>query len=370
MKKKTRNKLLIAIGVLGILFVYGRNNFAQDKQHLIELKTKVANGHIVYAIDTMKKMDGYSNPLINFSYQRWKNKMFARFVTKDEVIENTSGNKILFDIANIYRDYWREELLKEKPENRTDTILYQNLTNYLISNKLTDISRDSLSRTIKNDSELKRIIENEGFKTRFLYRNGFQEIIIWDKETINEYEVILPKDTIMTKVIFMENYHLNGYDNYASMGSSQVGGWATKEDASLHCNKGEYDLSSEKFKVSYLKHESIHFTDLNDYPNLSSADLEYRAKVIELMYCTENTIQDRIIEFINGADSTERTHSHPYANYSIIQHLSQILLDTEFETDLEKWKEIPTETINKAALELYEKSEAVLKKDSTISKII
>jgi hypothetical protein len=79
-----------------------------------------------------------------------------------------------------------------------------------------------------------------------------------------------------------------------------VGGWAIKEDANLYCNKGDYDLNSEHFKVSYLKHETIHFTDLNEYPQLSSADLEYRAKLIELMYCTQETIYDRVTQFVDS----------------------------------------------------------------------
>ncbi len=61
-------------------------------------------------------------------------------------------------------------------------------------------------------------------------------------------------------------------------------------------------ITSEKYEVSYLKHESLHFTDMNDYPNLSSADLEYRSKVIELIYCTEKTIYDKMIQ--DGLDDT------------------------------------------------------------------
>ena len=96
---------------------------------------------------------------------------------------------------------------------------------------MTILSKDSLSKNIKNDSELKRIIEAQGFKTDFKFRNGFQELFIWDKEIIRDYKVILPKDTINSKVVFIEKYHLTGYDYYASCGNTQVGGWAIKESA-------------------------------------------------------------------------------------------------------------------------------------------
>lgn len=368
--KRTRNRLLLLIGVLVSLFFYGNHNFENDKQTFISLITHVANGDIKESLDKMEEHKSFSNPLVNIAYQRWKKKIAARFLTNEVVIENTSGNKIIYDISNIYREYWRIALLKEDANERTDTTLYLNLVDYLMTHKLTDLSRDSLSQTIKNDEELQRIIAKEGFKSRFIYRNGFQDIFIWSDETSRSYEVALPKETLKAKVVFIEKYHINGYDNYASMGSSQVGGWALKESATLYCNKNTYDLTSEKFMISYLKHESLHFADLNAYPNLSSSDLEYRAKVIELMYCTQKTIYGKVSEFITSADSSYRSHSHPYANYMLMHNLSQIIFNTELETDDLKWKSIPVETINNAASILYERSEETLQRDKNVNEII
>jgi hypothetical protein len=370
MKKKTRNIIFITFGVLTCLFFYGKNNFENDKQTLLELKTKAGNGEIKYAFDKMEKIESFSNPLINFAYQRWKKKMYARFILKEEIIENTSDNKTINNISNIYREYWRTELLKNKPEDRTDSTLYKNLTNYIISNQLSSLSKDSLTKSIKNGSELKKILDREGFKSKFLYRNGFQDLLIWNKESIKKYEVILPKDTINTVVIFIENYNLKGYDGYATFNSVEPGGWALKESATLYCNKSEYNLASEKFEISYLKHESLHFTDLNEYPNLSITDLEYRSKIIELMYCTEKTINDRIVEFLNGASSVNRNHSHAYANYILIKNLSKLLFASEYVSDYNKWKQLPVETINNAASALYKKSEQTLQKDNKTSEII
>lgn len=370
MKKKTRNIIFIIIGVLACLFFLGRYNFENDKQTLLQIKSLAANGDVLAVINKMEENPSFTNIPINIAYKKWKKKFESRFITKDEIIENTSGNKVVNDISNIYREYWRNQLLKENPENRTDTVLYSILTEYLVSNQLTKLTKDSLFKTIKNDSELKRIIEGEGFKADFKYRNGFQEVFIWDKETIDTYEVTLPKDTINATVVFIENYHLNGYDNYASMGSSQVGGWALKESATLYCNKSDYDLNSEKFKVSYLKHESVHFTDLNKYPNLSSADLEYRAKIIELMYCTEKTVYEIILQFLNGANSADRNHSHPYANYILIKNLSQLLFNSEYESEYTNWKKLSVEDINNAAASLYKMSEERLQNNNSLTEII
>lgn len=374
MKKKTRNVILILIGVLVLLFtfrtIYRNYNFEKDNQFLLELKSKAGAGEVKYVLVKMEEIESLSNPIINNAYQTWKEKMYARFITKDEVIESATDNKIINDISSIYREYWREELLKENPEKRSDSTLYLNLSEYLITHHLTMLSKDSLSQTIKNDSILKGIIEDQGFKADFKFRNGFQELYIWDKETIKSYEVILPKKAISTKVVFIENYLLNGYDYYATVGSTQVGGWAVKESATLFCNKKEYEIDSENFKVSYLKHESLHFTDLNEYPNLSSADLEYRSKVIELMYCTEETIYDRIAEFIRDANHSNRSHAHPYANYILIENLSKLIFNSEFKSDINQWKKISFGKINNSASSLYKKSEEVLQKDNSLVEVI
>lgn len=370
MKKKTRNILIISISILAALFFYGSYNLENDRQGYREMVLLAANGDLSTVFAKIKENKSFSNPIVNFIYQRWKKKMYIRFISKDEVFDNTSGNKIVNDISNIYREYWRVELMKPSPENRTDSALYNNIMDYILSNKLTSLSKDSLRKNIKDDSVLKDIIEKEGFKVDFKFRNGFQEIFIWDKESTKKYEVILPKDTVNTTVVFVESYHIRGYDDFATFGDSQVGGWAIKESATLYCNKGTYDLNSEKFEISYLKHESLHFTDLNNYPNLSSTDLEYRSKVIELMYCTEGTIYDRISEFISGSNKADRENSHPYANYVLIQKLSKMIFNSEFNSDINQWKKVSVEKINKAASLLYESSEKILQKDNSMKEII
>ena len=374
MKKKTRNIIIVTVGIFISLFIfrtiYRNYNFENDNQTLLELKTKAGGGEIRYVLNKLEEIESFTNPQIDLSYQRWKKGMYERFITKNDVIVSTTDNKIINDISSIYREYWREELLKENSNKRSDTSLYSRLSEYLINNNLTSVPGDRLRENITDDTELKKVIENQGFKVDFKFRNGFQELFIWDKEMIKNYKVVLPKKSIQTKVVFIENYHLNGYDYYASYGSSEVGGWAIKESATLFCNKSDYDLDSEKFKVSYLKHESLHFIDMNEYPNLSSTDLEYRSKVVELMYCTEETVYQRISEFITGANNTKRSHSHSYANYILIENLSKLIFNSEFNADINQWKEVSVDKINKAAFSLYESSEKILQKDNSLNEII
>ena len=169
MKKKTRNISLITIAIVVTLFFYGRHNFDNDRQSFRDIVTLAGVGDVNTAFIKMEERKSLSNPILSFIYQRWKKKMHARFISKEEVIENTSGNKIVNDISNIYREYWRVELMKSMPESRTDSTLYNNIADYIVTNKLTTLSKDSLRKNIKDDSVLKKIIEKEGFKSSLMY---------------------------------------------------------------------------------------------------------------------------------------------------------------------------------------------------------
>ncbi len=74
--KKTRNILLITTAVLVALFFYGKHNFKEDKQTLSELMMKAGAGEITYALDKAEGIESFQNPIVNFIYQRWKNKIY------------------------------------------------------------------------------------------------------------------------------------------------------------------------------------------------------------------------------------------------------------------------------------------------------
>ncbi len=327
-----------------------------------------ANGNVSLTLSRMDSVDRFSNPLVNLKYQKQKKKYHARFSSDNEKSEVLCKNSVINDLCSFYQDYWKIKLLNS-PVN-CDSILYQKLSHYLVDNKLTTLTFEELSKSIKDDSELTRVIGNEGFHCKFFLLNGIQDLLIWDKESRSIYSIDLPENNIDINVVFIENYILKGAANYATFGYSQIGGWASNEDSSLFCNKGTYKLNSEKFQYSYLKHESVHFVDIEKYPNLESADLEYRAKLIELIYCTEKTIYKRLDEFIIGSSNETRDNSHPFANHHLISQLSKEFFNTEFETDISKWKSIPPEDINKVSLALFRKGSELLKANPTLNRII
>jgi hypothetical protein len=88
------------------------------------------------------------------------------------------------------------------------------------------------------------------------------------------------------------------------------------------------------------------------------------------MYCTEETIYDNIEMFMVGANEANRDNSHPYANYILIENLSKLIFNSDFNSDIKQWKKVSVDKINKAASSLYESSENILRKDNSLNKII
>lgn len=333
-----------------------------------EIISPAANGNVDLTLLKMDSVRTFSNPLVNLKYQKIKKKYKARFTSNNEKSKASCKNEVINNICRIYQDYWKLKLLNT-PVN-SDSILYNSLSHYLVENHLTEISFDVLVKTIHDDIELTKVIENEGFYCKFFLINGIQDILIWNKQSHSTYVVELPEDTIDVNVIFIDNYVLRGASSYATFGFSQIGGWSSIENSSLFCNKGTYSLKSEKFQYSYLKHESIHFIDTKEYPYLEPADLEYRAKLVELIYCTDKTIYKRLDEFILGSSNETRDNSHPFANYHLINQLSKKFFNSEFESDILKWKTIPSKEINEVSLELFRKGSDLLEKTPSLARII
>lgn len=325
-------------------------------------------GDLLTTLQRIDSKEKFRHPLVNLKYKKLKKSMNRRFVLRTEQLSNPSNNHIINDICSIYQTYWNKALLN--PTENYEQELYTNIAHYLVENQLTEQSFETLERTAIDDQELLRVITDQGYYAKFLKSNGIQDLIIWDKQSHSKYAVQLPNQFIDVNVMYIEHYVLKGVSAYASFNHSSVGGWAESEDSSLFCNKGAYRLGSEKFRVSYLKHESIHFIDLRNYPNLESADLEYRAKLIELTYCTNKTIYHRINEFISTASESDRDYSHPFANYYLIHHLSKRLFGVNFETDINKWKTIEAEIINAASRKLFEESSAKLNANPQLNRIL
>lgn len=355
--KRSRKIVLLILSIVITFVILATYNFQNDRNNIINIHSLASNGEIPQALNEIENMDPLKNPLLKVFFYFWNRKFQKRFCTQEEKTKKISSNHHINKITEIYRDYWKGVSMNKEMAVEFDSILFKDLSQYIILNKLSDstdiyVGENPIASTLQ-------LIERESFYSTSFYLNEMYGLKIWDKQSEKNYHIELPHDTLDISVLFIKNYVLRGMADYFTIRSIQDGGWASSNVNTLFCNKGAYWLKSEKFNVSYLKHEANHFVDMNKYPELSGADLEYRSKLIELMYL-DKKIFSTISFFIQGASIKNRNNSHAYANYYVIHELSKLIFNVEFESDLSKWKTISKEEINKNAEALYEKNNEVL----------
>jgi hypothetical protein len=256
-------------------------------------------------------------------------------------------DSILNPLLRLYQDYWRKSLLNSNSSN--DEYLTGRVITFLKSenqaSKFTalDIDMNTLGEVWKN------YIESKGYHGVNGKTGSLFDFLVWKTEVDTTYKFKLIDDSVDVKVRFMDEFISKGWEEYATLGRYYPGGWSSS--SLLSCVRKAYNLNSESFLVSYLQHEGEHYSDLRRFPNLSSADLEYRAKLIELCYLNKD-IFDVLQSFINSS-KYDKNNAHPFANYCVIRDVSRVLFSNDFESDLNKWKTIPVADINNAAKKIF-----------------
>lgn len=142
----------------------------------------------------------------------------------------------------------------------------------------------------------------------------YWELMVWDDEDRRQYEVALPEATIGVDVVLLDGWLSRGWTAWATCERSMTGGWVGERE--LYCMADAYDLDSETFRVSYLAHEAQHFVDRAAWPALEQAELEYRAKLVELALA-ETSGEALRASFAANA-GRDRASPHGFANAWVV----------------------------------------------------
>lgn len=341
-------KLLLSIGFILIAFCVNaqQTKFTADQLYLLGLR-----GDVKTIIEKIK----ISQPLAK-NDSIVKEKYLKRFDLQNEQFDYQTKDTLLIGVLKIYQAYWKNALLKQVSMPTADSILAQQMTSYLQQVAYPNVTRDSISRNFV--SLTKKILNGRGFGVANGKTAGYFDMLVWAKETTENYKVQLPLNKVNVKVVFMDDIVTMGWEEYATFGTYYPGGWSTSTE--LHCVKSTYQLDSEKFKVSYLAHEGQHFSDQNSFKYLEQTDLEYRAKLTELSFAKE-TLYNLISFFVSNSKNAKQ-NAHSFANYCLIRDLSKKLFNKEYESDLEAWKKLTVDQINNAAVKLLKEHTKLLKK--------
>jgi hypothetical protein len=356
-----------------ILFLLFNNSFAQETQvfEFNKIYSYVLQGDVAKVLEVLNTLpDEQLSP----EEKKIKKKFFERFRLQEEVVDYNTSDPMLHDLLDIYQTYWRQALLDNENMEHYESGLKRDIASFLKKNKYptqNEYVEDTLTdHEIQNNftQHLKNFLAEKNYYSATGQTAGFFDLFIWEREVPTEFKVVLPETEVTTTIIFLKDVVTMGWEEYASFGKVYPGGWATKEV--LYAVGKAYDTTSENFKVSYLKHESQHFADYKTYPNLSGVDLEYRAKLTELIYA-EETLYNLISSFIRNA-SSEGRNPHAFGGYAVIRDLSQKIFAEEFVTEIEQWKCITPERIKQESEDLLKAHSAALEEagaDSVIELI-
>ncbi|AZU64233.1 hypothetical protein [Neobacillus mesonae] len=293
--------------------------------------------------DINKVMDYLNNLPEATSIERIKIQYTNRFFSENPKFEYKTKDPWIRSVINAYYQYFISVMTKrENVEIAEDKLI----------NKLNEWFPDHDDKTDLDSIEMQ--LEKE-FNTRGFYFLGgvtppFRGPYIWRKQEKCEYNVQIPSGMKKVTVYFMEDFIMHDWLHFATFGERAAGGWATKDG--LYCVKERYstELDKPNFLISYLAHEAQHMNDYDQFPNLGSLDLEYRAKLVELIYHPSNN--DTLIQKFLSDSDTNRDHPHPYASYLVCVNLSNLLFNSTFETNPIKWKSIESEILSNTAKDL------------------
>ena len=248
-------------------------------------------------------------------------------------------NQILTMYQRYYRDVFYLCIEKKQSEDRLRARLSEFLGIHDTSIKLCDLEQNYIVEVFRRKG-----LYFLGGKT-----GGYYGPYIWKTTETITYEVELPDGIQSYTVKLMDGFITRSWIDYLSFGEIGTGGWADS-DGIINCVKSSYDLESEAFKVSLLKHEAQHVRDLTNYKSMSSEDLEYRAKLVELIYSRERNLLE---QFIREADTSDKGNGHAMASHRIVEGFMKLLDKDNSELYL-----LPIEQVQMTAKALFEESGA------------
>jgi hypothetical protein len=264
-----------------------------------------------------------------------------RFVDRTEPRSPGTGISLLDDVVTIYRDYWTRSLMGDRPQTELDTELEQALGDLLQQ-------RNPAADTKNVYSLVNESIGRMGIGVLAVAAPPLQDLFIWRSERDRDFTVLLTDQTRTVDVAFMGDFASLGWKDYAALGIATTTGWV--EDGTLYCVEQVYLPDTERFEVSYLKHEARHLADLERFPDLRSVDLEYRAKLTELAFASQ-TLENLLNDF-TAKSAPQSGSPHAEANSRVIHDLHAELYGQPLPTDGNPWAAVSTGRVNAAARRL------------------
>ena len=209
--------------------------------------------------------------------------------------------KFLGKILLFYQVYFRDVFYCRLPEKEAAAKLLTQLKNLL------DMPN---AKEAQLAEKLRDVFEKNGFHSLFGTTQGYYGPYIWKDTVPTVYSVELPNGTAEYTVNILKGFVFRSWMDYLTFGMHGTGGWASP-DGTINCIEQAYDFESDRFQISFLKHEAQHTVDMKQFPDITASELEYRAKLVELIYFNDVGLLQK---FLSEADESKTNDGHAVAS--------------------------------------------------------
>ena len=257
-------------------------------------------GDIKGAIEFMREHDEYRDILPEYVAIFEEEKYLSYDIPSD-----------LNDILLLYQIYYRDIFYCGIPESKASERLIAGLNDILGT-------KDADEVILGNN--LQELFRDKGYCSQFGKTQGFFGPYVWKETVPTVYKVELPGGTAEYKVNILKGFVFRSWMDYLTFGRFGTGGWASP-DGTINCIEKAYDFNSEKFLVSLLKHEAQHTIDMKSFPGITTEELEYRAKLIELHYSNNLALLDK---FLAEASDERPNDSHALASFRVKKEFEDV----------------------------------------------
>ena len=257
-------------------------------------------GDIKGAIEFMREHDEYRDILPEYVAIFEEEKYLSYDIPSD-----------LNDILLLYQIYYRDIFYCGIPESKASERLLGGLKDILGT-------KDADEVILGNN--LQELFKDKGYYSQFGKTQGFFGPYVWKETVPTVYKVELPGGTAEYKVNILKGFVFRSWMDYLTFGRVGTGGWASP-DGTINCIEKAYDFNSEKFLVSLLKHEAQHTIDMKSFPGITTEELEYRAKLVELHYSNNLALLDK---FLAEASDERPNDSHALASFRVKKEFEDV----------------------------------------------
>ncbi len=297
-------------------------------------------------------------------------KFRARFADRtDGLALDAIGDPAVREIAGAYQDYWRDVLLHPDLSHALEVALIGRVREIIAGHD------PGGAQVFLSDAELQRFGEqpetswrDRGWATvrlaHWIEKRGYRcltgrtaphlELMLWRRSRSRTERVELTDGVRQIPVTFVHDVLVGGWNHFASLDGGRSTGWANR-DGLFVVTEAHDDLTGPDFQVSFLKHEARHYADEGQYPNLSAADLEYRAKLTELVYAGP-IARDILAKF--ARDRAPVDVPHPLASWHVMNDVAHELFGRDVPETW--WERADAGRVAAAARGLLDRNDAIL----------